>query len=91
MDTVKQRRQLAYKLYPSNMACIRQMIKNEGIHALYAGYSTTLFMNVPFHAIYVNIYEIIKSQLLLHSKNKDYDVKTHILSGTSLLVSLSFH
>lgn len=81
MDTVKQRRQLAYKLYPSNMACIRQMIKNEGIRALYAGYSTTLLMNVPFHAIYVNIYEFVKAQLILHSRSKDYDVKNHIISG----------
>lgn len=66
------------------MACIRQMIKNEGIRALYAGYSTTLLMNVPFHAIYVNIYEFVKAQLILHSQSKDYDVKNHIISGKSL-------
>jgi hypothetical protein len=38
-------------------------------------------MNVPFHFIYVTIYEMLKEKLIPFSKNKEYDVRTHILAG----------
>jgi hypothetical protein len=63
------------------MHCINEVVKHEGLRALYAGYSTTLLMNVPFHAIYVNIYEFLKEKILAYS-NKEYDVKIHVTAGT---------
>lgn len=47
-DTIKQRCQLS-SVYANPLACARQVIAKEGYRALWAGYTTTIVMNVPFH------------------------------------------
>jgi len=79
MDTIKQRRQLCLKHYRSNWDCFRTIRRLEGYRALYAGYTTTLFMNVPFHAIYLNIYELLRSHLQIPEQ---YNLQGHILAGS---------
>jgi len=79
MDTIKQRRQLCIKNYTSNWDCFRTVSRLEGYRALYAGYTTTLFMNVPFHAIYLNIYEVLRGHLQIPEQ---YNLQGHILAGS---------
>eukprot|EP01126_Amoeba_proteus_P037561 TRINITY_DN387_c0_g1_i3.p1 TRINITY_DN387_c0_g1~~TRINITY_DN387_c0_g1_i3.p1 ORF type:complete len:309 (-),score=42.82 TRINITY_DN387_c0_g1_i3:38-877(-) len=78
-DTVKQRCQLSAKQYSGPWECMRSVIRYEGVRFLWAGYTTTLFMNVPFHVIYLNVYEPLRS-LLVRDRN-NYHVTAHIISG----------
>lgn len=55
VDTVKQRRQL--DSVGATWATLMRLVRTEGVRGLYAGYTTTVAMNVPFHAIYFNAYE----------------------------------
>eukprot|EP01125_Pyxidicula_operculata_P005071 TRINITY_DN1859_c0_g1_i1.p1 TRINITY_DN1859_c0_g1~~TRINITY_DN1859_c0_g1_i1.p1 ORF type:complete len:358 (-),score=74.75 TRINITY_DN1859_c0_g1_i1:320-1393(-) len=70
MDTVKQRRQLNLKAYTGTWNCFTSILRQEGVSALYAGYTTTLTMNVPFHMIYLNSYEVFRG-FLIEKFNKE--------------------
>jgi solute carrier family 25 iron transporter 28/37 len=84
MDAIKQRRQLNVKQYSGTMHCARTVIKNEGIKALYAGYTTTVSMNIPYGAIYFPMYEMSKKffNKLFKNENEDNHVAyVHTLAG----------
>jgi len=78
LDVVKQKRQLNLKTYIGTFNCMRTVIAVEGFRALYAGYTTTLFMNIPFHAIYFNVYEFLRK---LMYKSDKFSPGVHFLSG----------
>jgi len=80
MDTIKQKRQLSITHYRGTLNCLRVVVRKEGVRALYAGYTTTIIMNIPFHSIYLNVYEFISRRLLVYS-NKQYNPQIHLLSG----------
>jgi len=79
MDAVKQKRQLNLKAYHGTAHCLKIVIREEGIRALYAGYTTTIIMNVPFHAIYFNIYEFLRKKL--QNKGGTYSPSVHFFAG----------
>uniref|UniRef100_A0A6B2LDM0 Mitochondrial carrier protein n=1 Tax=Arcella intermedia TaxID=1963864 RepID=A0A6B2LDM0_9EUKA len=79
MDAVKQRLQLNSVHYQGTRDCIRNVIKKEGVRALYAGYTTTIIMNVPFHAIYLNIYERLIR--ILKKDKREYSGILHFAAG----------
>ena len=58
--------------------CLLQIIKNEGISALYRSYTTQLTMNIPFHAIHIVVYE--KVQQSFNSK-REYNPMVHMFAG----------
>ena len=57
MDTVKQRMQLQVKPYANVVQCVRRVYALEGARAFWAGYTTTIAMNVPYAAVYFATYE----------------------------------
>ena len=61
LDVVKQRVQLG--LYQKPMQAFKAIIKNEGFHALYTSYFTTILMNVPNAAVLVMTNDWLKSIL----------------------------
>lgn len=79
MDAVKQKRQLSLKHYTGTIDCVRKVIAREGIKALYAGYTTTVVMNVPYNFVYFPIYEAFRR--LLKSDPSEYNVVAHIVAG----------
>jgi len=52
----------------------------EGIGALYASYTTTLIMNVPYVAIYFASYESLR-RVLKKGTEKEFDPLAHCLAG----------
>mgnify|MGYP005993612373 CR=1 FL=1 len=65
MDTVKQKLQLGIKDYNGVIDCCRKTYKQRGIwRGFYAGYTTTLVMNVPYSGTYFASYEFLKRLLL---------------------------
>lgn len=81
MDAVKQRRQLSLTAYRGTWHCLTTILKKEGIGALYAGYTTTLTMNIPFHSIYFNVYEFLRKQLTIEKNNKEFSTQLHLAAG----------
>jgi len=63
-DAVKQRMQLNVNPYRNIVHCILSVRQSEGLLALYAGYTTTLTMNVPHNAIYFAAYETIRKTVV---------------------------
>ena len=61
LDVVKQRVQLG--IYQKPMQALKAIIKNEGFHALYTSYFTTILMNVPNAAVLVMTNDWLKSIL----------------------------
>jgi solute carrier family 25 iron transporter 28/37 len=80
MDAVKQRLQLRIRDYKGVMDCLRVAIKQEGVLSLYASYTTTLIMNVPFHAIYFASYESLRT-VLKRGSEQEFDPIAHLLAG----------
>jgi solute carrier family 25 iron transporter 28/37 len=78
MDAVKQKRQLSLKAYRGTFDCLRTVVRVEGVRALYAGYITTLTMNVPYNFIYFATYESFRK--ILKTK-REFDPVAHILAG----------
>lgn len=66
--------------YKNSLACARNIVRHEGIRALYRSYTTQLAMNVPFQAVYFTIYE--QAQNLLNH-DREYRPLTHIASGAA--------
>ena len=65
MDTVKQKLQLGIRNYDGFFDCCKQTYQQRGIwRGFYAGYTTTLVMNVPYSGCYFTSYEILKKYLL---------------------------
>ncbi len=60
MDAVKQRMQLSDGKYSNVVDCLRKVRAREGLRSLYAGYGTTLVMNVPYHVFFFTAYETLK-------------------------------
>lgn len=79
MDAVKQKRQLSIVKYKGSLDCFRQVVAKEGIRALYAGYTTTVLMNVPYNFVYFPVYEAFRK--LLKSDPSEYNVFAHIIAG----------
>lgn len=71
MDTIKQKRQLGAKTYLGTFDCARKVMANEGLQALYAGYITTILMNIPFSFIYFATYEATKNYLKIDPKKNN--------------------
>jgi len=80
MDAIKQRMQLGAREYHSLAHCTKSIIRNEGFSALYASYTTTLIMNVPYVAIYFASYESLRRVLKRGSEN-EFDPMAHCLAG----------
>jgi solute carrier family 25 iron transporter 28/37 len=79
MDAVKQKRQLGLKHYTGTFDCVRRVVATEGIRALYAGYITTLVMNIPYSFIYFASYDA--SRFYMKSDPHTYDLRAHLISG----------
>lgn len=80
MDTVKQRRQLHVHAYRGTLHCLKRMLATEGMRGLYAGYTTTLAMNVPYHALYFNTYELARRRLV-DPEAQTYSASHHMMAG----------
>jgi len=78
MDAIKQRMQLGK--YSGMLDCLRTVKKIQGLAALYASYTTTLSMNVPYNAIYFASYESLR-RILKRGKETQFDVLAHCLAG----------
>lgn len=64
MDAVKQKLQLGARSYAGVADCVRQTARSQGLwRGFYAGYTTTLCMNVPYSGIYFASYEFLKHRL----------------------------
>ncbi len=59
MDVVKQRLQLG--CYEGAVDCSRQILRTEGLGALFRSYPTTLLINAPYGAVLVAVNEKLKS------------------------------
>jgi hypothetical protein len=86
MDTVKQKRQLNIKHYSGTFDCIRKVVATEGLGALYAGYMTTLVMNVPYNFFYFPAYEMFRGMLKIDAS--EHDVMAHVLAGGGFAIWL---
>jgi len=65
MDTMKQKLQLGFKQYGGLIDCCRKTYQQQGLwRGFYAGYTTTLVMNVPYSGVYFASYEFFKQSLL---------------------------
>jgi len=80
MDAVKQKMQLRAKHYNGLVDCVRTVIKYEGFRALYASYTTTLLMNIPYNAVYFASYESLRT-VLKRGKESEFDIWAHLLAG----------
>nr|PVC51021.1 mitochondrial carrier protein [Theileria orientalis] len=57
-DVIKQRLQLG--CYRSSRDCLYNIIKQEGVRALFRSFHITLLMNVPYHSLLVSIMHLVK-------------------------------
>jgi len=71
---------VAARHYKGLSDCIRTIVRNEGVSALYAGYTTTLLMNVPYNAVYFASYESLR-RLLKRGSEKEFDAVAHCIAG----------
>jgi len=82
MDAVKQKMQLGARNYVNTLDCIRTVMKVDGIRGFYAGYTTTLVMNLPYNFLYFPAYETFKK--LMHKSSffpDDDSPAVHLLGG----------
>jgi solute carrier family 25 iron transporter 28/37 len=80
MDAVKQRMQLSNGKYANALDCVRKVRAREGLRSLYAGYGTTLVMNIPYHAFFFTSYETFKKLL---GDSASESVATHLGCGAA--------
>ena len=66
--------------YKSSLDCARQIIRSEGVRALYRSYTTQLAMNIPFQVVHFSIYE--QTQNLINY-DREYKPISHIVSGAT--------
>lgn len=80
MDAVKQKLQLGIKDYKGVIDCCHQTYATRGLwRGFYAGYTTTLVMNVPYSGTYFASYEFLKKFLL--PEGVDHSNIVNIISG----------
>ncbi|EGG19567.1 mitochondrial substrate carrier family protein [Cavenderia fasciculata] len=81
MDAVKQRMQLQVTTYNGLKDCMRKMWVREGLKSFYAGYTTSLVMNVPYYGTYFASYESLKKVIEpFHSKDRN-PLLLHLVAG----------
>jgi len=80
MDAVKQRMQLGAREYKGMMDCLKTIVAHEGVSALYASYTTTLLMNIPYVAIYFASYESLR-KVLKRGSEREFDPIAHCFAG----------
>jgi hypothetical protein len=85
MDAVKQKRQLSLKQYRGTLDCLRTVLKVEGVRALYAGYTTTLTMNVPYNFVYFATYESLRK---IFKMKREFDPIAHFIAGGGYFLRL---
>jgi len=79
LDAVKQRMQLGS--YKSMISCIKDAVSAQGgVRGLYAGYTTTLFMNVPYNACFFASYESFR-RLFKRGSERELDIFAHFIAG----------
>lgn len=78
IDVIKQRMQMLNSPFRTSLTCARHIIRTEGAKAFYRSYSTQLTMNLPYQSLHFITYEIMQD---LMNKNRDFDAKSHIISG----------
>jgi hypothetical protein len=76
-DVVKQRMQLGY--YKNVVHCVRTILRNEGVGALYISFPTTLMMNIPYGGVMVAVNESMKKIL---NPDGEYNFWTTMISGS---------
>lgn len=81
MDAVKQRMQLSVGSYSSLLDCLAKVRARQGLGSLYAGYGTTLVMNIPFNAVFFLAYETSKEIATSVGKYEDDNTKMHLSCG----------
>jgi len=95
MDAVKQKMQLSTGNYSNFFDCIKHVRANQGIRSLYAGFSTTLVMNIPYHAFFFSSYESYKILLMNWKKgehrkdDEEESVFVHLSCGAGAGVTAS--
>mmetsp|Transcript_31353 Transcript_31353/g.43498 ORF Transcript_31353/g.43498 Transcript_31353/m.43498 type:complete len:318 (-) Transcript_31353:12-965(-) len=82
MDVVKQRLQLPKGSgYLGVWNCVTRILKEEGFHAFFRSYPTTLLMNIPYTAIHFSVYESAKEMLGGDSEELEESFWTHLGAG----------
>jgi hypothetical protein len=92
IDTIRARLQVQnssqqQQLYRSATHAFTQIVKNEGIGALYKGFSIVALGTIPGHALYFAGYEMSKTYLnkkFVHSNSEDTrddNIAVHLISG----------
>jgi len=78
MDAVKQKLQLGARNYAGVADCVRHTLHTQGVRrGFYAGYTTTLCMNVPYSGLYFASYEFLKHRFA----GDDASPLAHCLAG----------
>lgn len=81
MDAVKQRMQLSVGSYSSLFDCLRKVRQRDGLRSLYAGYGTTLVMNLPFNAVFLTAYETSKKLAVDKMHFSEESAMVHLTCG----------
>ena len=84
MDVIKQKRQLSFRNYSGTVDCLKRVVATEGVKALYAGYTTTILMSVPYNFVYFPMYEALRK--LLKSDPSEYNVFAHVVAGAGYVL-----
>jgi solute carrier family 25 iron transporter 28/37 len=82
MDVVKQRLQLRRSPYRGVFDCMQRILKEEGVHAFYKSYPTTILMNIPFTAVHFAAYEAGK-KVREESQYLEAEILLHLLFSKS--------
>nr|AKN21570.1 slc25a-2 [Schmidtea mediterranea] len=86
-DAIKQRLQMYQSPYRNSYQCFRRVLRNEGFPVLYRAYGAQLTMNLPYHSIYILIYEYGQN---FSNPNRDYIPLAHIFSASVAAAISSF-
>ena len=81
LDAVKQRMQLSVGSYRNVVDCVQKVRAREGLSSLYAGYGTTLVMNVPFNAVFFLAYETSKELAIRRFDVASDSIQMHLACG----------
>ncbi|KAM8794648.1 mitoferrin-1 [Eudromia elegans] len=79
-EVVKQRMQMFNSPHASVLACVRTVLRTEGLGAFYRSYSTQLTMNVPFQAIHFVSYEFLQERV---NPRREYNPRSHVVAGAA--------
>eukprot|EP01100_Stratorugosa_tubuloviscum_P007349 TRINITY_DN3067_c0_g2_i2.p1 TRINITY_DN3067_c0_g2~~TRINITY_DN3067_c0_g2_i2.p1 ORF type:complete len:299 (+),score=131.32 TRINITY_DN3067_c0_g2_i2:94-990(+) len=82
MDAIKQKMQLGARSYNGLFDCVKSTYKQYNLKGFYAGYTTTLTMNIPYTAIYFTSYESLKQIITKDIKHSEHTIWHHLLAGS---------